>query len=154
VHVDCSNDELVERSMASILSERFPQEGRLSLLIADEFRILMAIHQFLLLLLFFTHIDMLSVYHKEELIGWVLQRLEWLKVVLVANRSDDMDSLLLQSANKQVGDSSTCTVRQYPILCTLSQCTPFTPKDISVGCHCLSFASSPRTTLKLKIRKE
>ncbi len=38
VRVDCSNDELVERSRASILSERFPIEGKPSLLIADEFR--------------------------------------------------------------------------------------------------------------------
>lgn len=56
---------------------------------------------------------MLSVYHKEELIGWVLQRLDWLKVVLVANRSDNMDSLLLESAKKQLGHSDTCIVEQY-----------------------------------------
>jgi hypothetical protein len=86
VQVDCSNDELVERSMASILSERFPQEGEPSLLIADEFH-------------------MLSSFHKEDLIGWVSPRLHWLKVVLVANRSDNQDILLLDAATKQLGSS-------------------------------------------------
>jgi hypothetical protein len=56
---------------------------------------------------------MLSQYHKEEMIGWVLQRLDWIKVVLVANRSDNMDSLLLDSARKQLSASATCVVKQY-----------------------------------------
>ena len=58
---------------------------------------------------------MLSGYNKEELIGWVLQRLDWLKVVLVANRSDNKDKLLLEHAKKQVGSSETCTVKPYHI---------------------------------------
>lgn len=54
---------------------------------------------------------MLSPYHKEELIGWVITRLDWIKVVLVANRSDSLDLTLLDAAKKQA--SSTCNVNQY-----------------------------------------
>eukprot|EP00026_Physarum_polycephalum_P000107 Phypoly_transcript_00107.p1 GENE.Phypoly_transcript_00107~~Phypoly_transcript_00107.p1 ORF type:complete len:2193 (+),score=228.94 Phypoly_transcript_00107:718-6579(+) len=105
VQVDCSNDELVERSMASILQERFPQEGQPALLIADEFH-------------------MLSSYHKEDLINWVSPRLHWLKVVLVANRSDNQDTLLLDAATKQLG--STVLVRQYDCRLSIQTIQTFT----------------------------
>jgi len=105
VQVDCSNDELVERSMASILHERFPQEGQPSLLIADEFH-------------------MLSSFHKEDLIGWVSPRLHWLKVVLVANRSDNLDTLLLDAATKQLGSS--VLVKQYDCRLSLEKIKEFT----------------------------
>lgn len=55
---------------------------------------------------------MLSRFHKEDLIGWVSPRLHWLKVVLVANRSDNLDKLLLDDVRKQLG--SAVLVEQYP----------------------------------------
>ncbi len=66
---DCSSDELVERALDSILEENFPIQGDKSLLVADEFH-------------------MLSKAHKKELFQWVAPRLFWLKVILLANRSD------------------------------------------------------------------
>jgi hypothetical protein len=66
--IDCSSDTLVERSLASILEEKFPNEGENSLLVADEYH-------------------MLTKEHKEELLEWVAPRLSWLKVVMLANRS-------------------------------------------------------------------
>jgi replication-associated recombination protein RarA len=67
--IDCSSDELVERALDSILEESFPVQGDMSLLVADEFH-------------------MLSKSHKNELFQWVTPRLFWLKVILLANRSD------------------------------------------------------------------
>jgi hypothetical protein len=67
--IDCSNDELVERAIKSVLQEKFPQDGKKSLLVADEFH-------------------MLSKEHKEQLFYWVSQNLTWLKVVLIGNRSN------------------------------------------------------------------
>lgn len=34
IRIDCSNDELVERAMESVLLEKFPREGQKSLLVA------------------------------------------------------------------------------------------------------------------------
>ena len=68
VRTDCSNDELVERAMESVLSQSFKQEVK-SLLVADEYH-------------------MLSEEHKEELFNWISNRLNWLKVVIIANRSN------------------------------------------------------------------
>jgi hypothetical protein len=63
------------------------------------------------------------------LIGWVLQRLDWLKVVLVANRSDNMDSLLLELAKKQVSNSDSCTVKPYFCRLPLSFIEQYTKND-------------------------
>ncbi len=52
VWLDCSNDELVERAMSAILSERFPSEGENSLLVADEYH-------------------MLTEEHKNDLLNWI-----------------------------------------------------------------------------------
>lgn len=68
VRTDCSNDELVERAMESVLSQNFQLEVK-SLLVADEYH-------------------MLSEEHKEELFYWISNRLNWLKVVIIANRSN------------------------------------------------------------------
>ena len=73
--IDCSNDELVERALDSILHEKFSDEGTPSLLVADEYH-------------------MLSKEHKEELLLWVSTRLHWLKVVLIGNRSNGIHWLL------------------------------------------------------------
>jgi hypothetical protein len=51
VRFDCSNDELVERSMVSLLKRSFPNEGKPSLLVADEYH-------------------MLIKEHKQELLSW------------------------------------------------------------------------------------
>jgi hypothetical protein len=67
--IDCSSDELVERSLADMLSEKLPDEGKKSLLVADEYH-------------------MLSKEHKQELMNWVMPRFSWLKVVLLGNRTD------------------------------------------------------------------
>lgn len=69
VLIDCSQDDLVEKALDSILSSQFPMEGTPSLMVADEYH-------------------MLSKEHKEELIRWVSTRLHWLKVVLIGNRSN------------------------------------------------------------------
>jgi hypothetical protein len=39
VYVDCSNDELVERAMESVLTSHFPEEET-SILVADEYHML------------------------------------------------------------------------------------------------------------------
>jgi hypothetical protein len=69
VRLDCSNDELLTRAMEAVLKEKFPEEGKNSLLVADEFH-------------------MLSKEHKEQLFHWISERLHWLKVVFIANRSN------------------------------------------------------------------
>jgi hypothetical protein len=68
VRVDCSNDELVERAMESVLTSHFPDDTR-ALLVADEFH-------------------MLSEEHKTQLVFWISARLSWLKVFMIANRSN------------------------------------------------------------------
>jgi hypothetical protein len=68
--VDCSNDELVERAMESVLSSHFPEDTK-ALLVADEFH-------------------MLSEEHKTQLVHWIAPRLNWLKVFIIANRSNGM----------------------------------------------------------------
>eukprot|EP00656_Telonema_subtile_P055937 TRINITY_DN8825_c0_g1_i1.p1 TRINITY_DN8825_c0_g1~~TRINITY_DN8825_c0_g1_i1.p1 ORF type:complete len:1950 (-),score=403.34 TRINITY_DN8825_c0_g1_i1:127-5976(-) len=89
--IDCSNDELVERALISVLEEHFPtgsiQEG---ILIADEFH-------------------MMTDDQKEELISWVIPRLNWMKVFFVGNRSTEVDHLLMKRIREYTGDSS-CTV--------------------------------------------
>jgi len=68
--LDCSNDELVERAMEALLEEKFPQAtSNKSVLVADEFH-------------------MLSEEHKRELFDWVTDKLSWLKVILIGNRSN------------------------------------------------------------------
>jgi len=85
--IDCSNDELVERALVSVLEEEFPtgsiQEG---ILIADEFH-------------------MMSDDQKEELIAWIIPRLNWIKVFLVGNRSTEMDHLLMNRVREFAGDA-------------------------------------------------
>lgn len=66
--VDCSNDELVERAMELVLKSHFPDDSK-ALLVADEFH-------------------MLSEEHKTQLIYWIASRLSWLKVFIIANRSN------------------------------------------------------------------
>jgi len=85
--IDCSNDELVERALVSVLEEQFPtgsiQEG---ILIADEFH-------------------MMSDDQKEELIAWIIPRLNWMKVFLVGNRSTEMDHLLMNRVREYAGEA-------------------------------------------------
>lgn len=59
----------MERSLGDILSEELPDEGKQSMLLADEFH-------------------MLSKEHKQELLSWIAPRLSWLRVVLLGNRTD------------------------------------------------------------------
>ncbi len=66
--VDCSNDELVERTMESVLSSYFPDECR-ALLVADEFH-------------------MLKEDQKAYFMRWVSSRLNWLKVFIRADGSN------------------------------------------------------------------
>ncbi|KAL6063483.1 CAZy families GT2 protein (Fragment), variant 3 [Balamuthia mandrillaris] len=88
--IDCSNDELVERAMEDLLNEKFPEtrmDGN-SILVADEFH-------------------MLSEEHKRQLFDWFIPRLNWLKVILIGNRSNEYDDRLLQSARKQTSGQAT-----------------------------------------------
>jgi len=68
--LDCSTDIFVHQAMSSVLQEKFPDEGKPSLLIADDYH-------------------MLSKAHKTDLL-----MLDWLKVVLIGNRSDGTCSFL------------------------------------------------------------
>lgn len=68
VRVDCSNDELVEVAMEAVLSSHFTEEKR-SILVADEFH-------------------MLTEDHKTQLVQWISSRLNWLRVFIIANRSN------------------------------------------------------------------
>lgn len=74
--VDCSSDELLERSLTHLLEESFPHSEP-GLLVADEFH-------------------MLSLSMKQELMDWVAARHSFLSVVLVANRTVDDDHHLLE----------------------------------------------------------
>ena len=68
VRLDGSSDELVNVSLLSRLSYMFP-DSRPSLLVLDEYH-------------------MLAESHKDQLFRWLQaeQRLDWLRVVLIANR--------------------------------------------------------------------
>jgi hypothetical protein len=84
VRIDGSSDELVNVSLLSRLMHSFP-EARPSLLVLDEYH-------------------MLSESHKDQLFKWLCaqQRLEWLRVILIANRIFDADA-------KRVGELKAST---------------------------------------------
>jgi len=67
VRIDCSNDDLLEVSMEDVLQQKFPKQKK-SLLVADEFH-------------------MLSKEQKKAMFKWVSDRLSWVKVVAIGNRS-------------------------------------------------------------------
>jgi hypothetical protein len=70
VRIDCSNDDLLEVSMEDVLQQKFPKQKK-SLLVADEFH-------------------MLSKEQKKAMFKWVSERLSWVKVVAIGNRSVGM----------------------------------------------------------------
>lgn len=76
VRVDCSNDELVERAMESVLLSQFPDEKQ-AILVADEFH-------------------MLSEDHKLQFVQWISSRLNWLRVFIIANRSNGKPILIFR----------------------------------------------------------
>jgi hypothetical protein len=80
---DCSSDELVEHSLADLLQRKFPQPGVPSLLVADEYHLL-------------------SEDHKVELLRWIETRLQWLRAVLVGNRTESIDHELLLELETKV----------------------------------------------------
>jgi hypothetical protein len=71
VRIDCSNDDLLEVSMEDVLQQKFPKQKK-SLLVADEFH-------------------MLSKEQKKAMFKWVSERLSWVKVVAIGNRSVEHD---------------------------------------------------------------
>lgn len=65
--IDCSSDVLVERTLVSILEEKFPDENQFGMLVADEYH-------------------MLSPEHKEELVSWASTHIHYIKIVCIGNR--------------------------------------------------------------------
>jgi hypothetical protein len=67
--LDCSNDELVEKAMADVLSQKIGRAGNIDLFVADEFH-------------------MLTREQKWELVTWIIPKLLTIKFVMIGNRSD------------------------------------------------------------------
>lgn len=92
MYFDCSNDQLVVSSIFELLERRVPDQQEV-LLIADEFHLL-------------------DKKQKTELFNWIITRIGWLRVLLIGNRTLEVDRKLIDNLRQQLGEqTSACAVR-------------------------------------------